>query len=90
MPNSKAMKPPAKTRPKKAKATATAATKSTPSEVKVDKVVETTGYLIGALVSHPMFGDGTVTAIDADKLTINFEDGRVKQIVDYYVKSRKR
>lgn len=35
-----------------------------------------------------MFGDGTVTAIDADKLTIKFEDGRIKQIVDYYVKRR--
>jgi hypothetical protein len=31
-----------------------------------------------------------VTAIDADKLTIKFADGQVKQIVDYYVKRRER
>ena len=35
-----------------------------------------------------MFGDGTVTAVDGDKLLIKFKDGRVKQIVDYYVKHR--
>jgi hypothetical protein len=50
-----------------------------------------------------MFGDGTVTAVDANKLTIKLTDGRVKQIVDadkltirfneivdYYVKRRGR
>jgi hypothetical protein len=37
-----------------------------------------------------MFGDGAVTAVDADNLTIKFKDGRVKQIVDYHVKSRER
>jgi DNA helicase II / ATP-dependent DNA helicase PcrA len=48
------------------------------------------GYVIGSRVSHRMFGDGTVTAIDGDKLLIKFKDGRVKQIVDYYVKHRGR
>jgi cyanate lyase len=90
MPNTTAKKPPAKTRPKKSKAAATAPTKPAPPVAKTDHVVETTGHLIGALVSHPMFGDGTVTAIDADKLTIKFADGQVKQIVDYYVKRRER
>ena len=46
-------------------------------------------YAVGLQVSHPMFGDGTVTAIDADKLTIKFARGVVKEIVDYYVKPRK-
>ena len=48
------------------------------------------GYVIGSRVSHPIFGDGTVTAVDGNKLLIKFKDGRVKQIVDYYVKHRGR
>ena len=46
-------------------------------------------FALGHLVSHPMFGNGTVTAIDADKLTIEFQGKVVKQIVDYYVKPRR-
>ena len=46
-------------------------------------------YAVGDQVTHPMFGDGTVTAIDADKLSIEFTGSVVKQIVDYYVKRRK-
>ena len=34
--------------------------------------VTATGYAAGELVSHPMFGPGTVTAVDTDKLTIKF------------------
>ena len=30
-----------------------------------------------------------MTAVDGEKLTIKFADGRVKQIVDYYVKRDK-
>ena len=47
-----------------------------------------TNYAVGARIVHPMFGDGTVTAIDADKLTIRFRRGRPRQIVDAYVKHR--
>jgi hypothetical protein len=36
-----------------------------------------------------MFGDGIVTAIDANKLTIEFPNKIIKQIVDDYVKPRK-
>ena len=32
--------------------------------------------------------DGTVTDTESNKLTIKFADGRVKQILDYYVKRR--
>jgi len=35
-----------------------------------------------------MFGEGVVKAIDGERLTIRFKDGRVKQILDYYVKHR--
>ena len=46
------------------------------------------GYVIGDRVSHPKFGDGVVTAIEVDKLTIKFANRRVKQILDYYVRRR--
>jgi hypothetical protein len=46
------------------------------------------GYVLGDRVSHPMFGEGVVKAIDSERLTIRFKDGRVKQILDYYVKHR--
>jgi hypothetical protein len=49
-----------------------------------------TGYAAGDLVSHPMFGDGTVKAVDANKLTIRFEVGRERYIVDTFVKRRPR
>jgi hypothetical protein len=42
-------------------------------------------FAVGGRVTHPMFGRGTVTAINADKLTIEFAD-HVREIVDYYVK----
>jgi hypothetical protein len=35
-----------------------------------------------------MFGDGTVTAINADKLTIEFPGSVTKQIVDDFAKRR--
>ena len=40
--------------------------------------VLTSSYTTRAAVSHPQFGHGIVTAIDGDKLTIKFADGRVK------------
>ena len=46
-------------------------------------------YAIGDLISHPMFGDGTVAAIDANTLSIEFKGNVVKQILDSYVKPRK-
>jgi hypothetical protein len=80
-------KKPTKPLSKKAKPAASAADKQAQPEAE-RPVVEMTGYAAGDRVSHPQFGDGTVTAIEADKLTIKFEDGRVKQIVDCYVKRR--
>jgi hypothetical protein len=63
---------------------------SEPVPSEAERPVKASNYTAGDSVSHPMFGDGTVTAVDANKLTIEFKDGRVKQIVDYYVKRRPR
>jgi hypothetical protein len=87
MPRTPAKKPKPKTSPKKAKPVAAPESKSSDAERPAEK---TTGYAAGDRITHPQFGDGTVTAIDADKLTIKFADGRVKQIVDYYVKRREQ
>jgi hypothetical protein len=51
--------------------------------------VAATKYAVGDDVAHPQFGDGTVTDIESNKLTIKFADGRVKQILDYYVRRRR-
>jgi hypothetical protein len=42
-------------------------------------------YTVGDQISHPMFGHGTVTAIDENKLTIEFPESVTKQIIDAYV-----
>jgi hypothetical protein len=42
-------------------------------------------YTVGDQISHPMFGNGTVTAIHTDKLTIEFPHSGIKQIVDDFV-----
>jgi hypothetical protein len=46
-------------------------------------------FAIGDHISHPQFGDGTVTGIDEAKLTISFASRGIKQIIDYYVRHRK-
>jgi len=48
-----------------------------------------TKYTVGDQISHPMFGDGTVTAIHTNKLTIEFPHSVIKQIVDDFVTHRK-
>jgi hypothetical protein len=47
-------------------------------------------FAIGDPVSHPQFGDGSVTAVDRGTLTIAFVDHQVRQILDYYVKRQKK
>jgi len=46
-------------------------------------------FTVGDRVSHAMFGDGTVTAVDGNTLTIAFADNVVKQIIDGYVNRQK-
>ena len=48
----------------------------------------TSKFPVGDRVSHPMFGDGRVTAVDGNTLTIRFADS-VKQILDGYVTQQK-
>jgi hypothetical protein len=45
-------------------------------------------YTVGDQISHPMFGNGTVTAIHTNKLTIEFPHSVIKQIVDDFVTHR--
>jgi len=45
-------------------------------------------YTVGDQISHPMFGDGIVTAIHTDKLTIEFPHSGITQIVDDFVTHR--
>jgi len=64
--------------------------KSVPQEIPVLQIASMSGYAVGDRISHQQFGDGVVTGIDGEKLTIQFGDRRVKQILDYYVKRRPR
>ena len=81
-------------RPSKPRASAksTAARKTTmaePPTIAPAATDQESKYTVGDHISHPMFGDGFVTAIDAKKLTIEFTDKVMKQIVDDYVRPRK-
>jgi hypothetical protein len=51
-------------------------------------VVYASKYTVGDHISHAMFGHGTVTAIDENKLTIEFPESVSKQIIDAYVTPR--
>lgn len=84
-------KRPAKPRTKTSSALrATSASKAKVSRPAPAPSAPTTGkYSPGDMISHVMFGHGVVTAIDSDKLTIEFESKGVKQIVDSFVKPRK-
>jgi hypothetical protein len=91
MPHTPGKKPrskmdPPKARPKKAKPAATAIAQPALAEPTPAK---TSDHAAGDLVSHPLFGEGTVMSVEGDKLTIQFKDGRTKQVLDYYLK-RKR
>jgi hypothetical protein len=50
--------------------------------------VAASAFAIGDHISHPQFGEGTVTQIDAAKLMINFASCGTKQIIDSYVERR--
>src|SRR5262245_54746964 len=46
-------------------------------------------FRIGQRVDHPLFGEGYVTQVEGDKLTIQFKVGP-KEIIDSYVKLRSK
>ena len=45
-------------------------------------------FSIGDAVSHSMFGDGDVTDVQGDKLTIAFHKFGIKHVLDGFVKRR--
>lgn len=85
-------KKPAKARQPRASAlTSTASKKTAKPRIPVNgfaSVVYASKYTVGDHISHPMFGHGTVTAIDERKLTIEFPESVTKQIIDAYVTHR--
>ncbi len=42
-------------------------------------------FKVGTRVSHEKFGEGTVTLVDGNKLTIQFDDGETKRVVASFV-----
>ena len=42
-------------------------------------------FKVGARVHHEKFGDGSVTFVDGNKLTIDFDDGTIKRVVASFV-----
>jgi hypothetical protein len=49
-------------------------------------VVHVSAYSVGNRVSHPVFGEGKVTAIDRDQLSIQFANSE-KVVLESFVKS---
>lgn len=64
------------------------AKRQTPNAAPPATIAPPSQYTVGDQISHPMFGDGTVMAIHANKLTIEFPNSVIKQIVDGYVEHR--
>ena len=61
--------------------------KKTDTVAVVAPVVHVSAFHVGSRVSHPTFGDGVVTAIMRDQLTIKFAGGD-KVVLDSYVKAK--
>jgi hypothetical protein len=74
----------------KAKAPKPGTKKVAPAAVPIEAPVASLShnYVAGSKVTHPMFGDGTVTAVDLERLTIKFKGGPEKLIVAAFVKPR--
>ena len=77
------------TKPRPKRASKNSVTAADASPTRASNPVNQTEYAKGDRISHPMFGHGTVAAIDAHTLTIEFEGNVVKQILDGYLKPRK-
>ncbi len=91
-PAAKAAKPAAKTatKPAAAKAGAKPAAKKAPRAKKVpapppEPIPYVSAYEVGNKVTHPIFGDGKVTAIADEQLSIAFTGGD-KVVLDSFVK----
>jgi hypothetical protein len=93
-PAAKAAKPASKpaSKPAAAKASAKPAAKAakTPRAKKTpapppEPIPYVSAYEVGNKVNHPIFGDGKVTAIDDEQLSISFSGGD-KVVLDSFVK----
>lgn len=53
----------------------------------IDDSPEVSNFRVGERVFHNTFGHGTIVATDGHKLTIHFDDGGVKRVIDDFVVS---
>ncbi len=64
-------------------------TKRTPVTIEGELIAKSTGaparFEVGARVFHQKFGNGNVTAVDGNKLTIRFDKAGEKRVVDSFV-----
>jgi hypothetical protein len=91
MPITKAKKPTKARQPRASALKSTESRKTAKPKTPVNGIaaaIYAIKYTVGDRISHPMFGDGTVTAIDENKLTIEFPESVTKQIIDAYVTHR--
>ena len=65
------------------------ASASTPLTIEGELVAKSTGaassFAVGDRVFHQKFGNGNVTAVDGNKLTIQFDKAGEKRVVDSFV-----
>src|SRR5690606_40798378 len=61
------------------------AAKTIEGELVASSVSEGGGFKVGDRVSHSKFGGGSVTFVDGNKLTIAFDNGDTKRVVDSFV-----
>ncbi|MEQ1671298.1 MAG: 3'-5' exonuclease, partial [Hyphomicrobium sp.] len=54
-------------------------------ELVASSAAKAPGFKTGTRIRHDKFGDGTVTAVDGNKLTIDFDDGSSKRLVASFV-----
>jgi DNA helicase-2/ATP-dependent DNA helicase PcrA len=63
--------------------------KHTPLTIEGELVAKSTGtassFRVGDRVFHLKFGNGNVTAVDGNKLTIHFDKAGEKRVVDSFV-----
>ena len=92
MPTIDAKKPPTLRGPRASALKSTASRKVTKPKTSgngVAPVSYASKYTVGDHISHPLFGHGTVTGIDENKLTIEFPESVTRQIIDAYVTHRR-
>ncbi len=59
--------------------------KTIDGELVASSTARTPEFKVGTRVTHEKFGEGTVTLVDGNKLTIAFDDGETKRVVASFV-----